>query len=121
MSLGEQIQKFLEEKFKKYNKDQFFKDVGFSRATAGKILNADHRNPEFKTILKIAKYFNCSVDEVIKRKKKFYKKSKNYKFKDISLEEIQLGVPCRKVRDFSQGVLRALFMPFIEEELILKR
>ena len=86
MSLGEQIQKFLEKEFAKHSREQFIKDVGFSRSAIGKILNAEHRNPEFKTILKIADYFNCSIDKIINRNK--YKTIKYKSFNLISLEEI---------------------------------
>jgi len=103
MSLAEQIQKFLKEKFTQYKltRKQFIQDTGFTAPTVSRILNAEHRNPEFKTILKIADYFNCSIDEVIGRNEHTTLKYK--KFFSISLDQINANIKIfllKKINEF---------------------
>lgn len=70
MSFGYIVQKFLKEKLKKNNlkaKD-FAQESQIPYPTVNKIINAVQLNPDFKNILKIADYFNCTIEEVLKRK-----------------------------------------------------
>ncbi|WP_253308315.1 MULTISPECIES: helix-turn-helix transcriptional regulator [unclassified Rickettsia] len=75
MSLATKIKKFLKEKFKEYelSRKDFAKESGVPYTTVTRIMKAEagtgrEFNPEIDTILKIADYFNCSMDEVIGRK-----------------------------------------------------
>lgn len=65
------IQKFLKRKFKKNinTKESFLKKSLISASVLSKLINASQLNPSFDTIIKIADYFQVSIDEVIGRKK----------------------------------------------------
>ncbi|MCC8369235.1 MAG: helix-turn-helix transcriptional regulator [Rickettsia endosymbiont of Oxypoda opaca] len=74
MSLAIKIRKFLEEKLKgnELSRKDFAKDSGIPYSTVNRIMKAETEtgrefNPEIDTILKIADYFNCSMDEAIDR------------------------------------------------------
>lgn len=69
MTIAEQLKKFLIQKFDelKLKRKDFIEGSGISSTTASQIFNADFRNPDFNTILKMANYFNCSLDEVTGR------------------------------------------------------
>jgi transcriptional regulator with XRE-family HTH domain len=104
MALISKIQAFLQQKSIKKDKAKrkdFTKNSGISKTTVSKIINASQLNPDLSTILKIADYFNCSLDEVLGRKKEYYKKSKNYKFNYISLDAIY-----NNLRDFINTKLK---------------
>lgn len=93
MALDQNIQIFLQQKLKenKLERKNFAEKSGISLTAVNQLINAQRLNPDISTILKIAKYFNCTADEVIKREK-YYSKTKNYKFNDISLEEALLNL-----------------------------
>jgi len=74
------IQKFLIRKLKtaKLSRKDFAELSGISYRTICDLLTATKPKPELMTIIKIADSFNCSVDEVINRKK-FNAKPGGYK------------------------------------------
>ncbi|HJD55287.1 MAG TPA: helix-turn-helix domain-containing protein [Rickettsia endosymbiont of Pyrocoelia pectoralis] len=91
MTLISKIQAFLQKKSIQKDKvirKDFKKNSGISKTTVSNIINASQLNPDLFTILKIAKYFGCTIDEVLGRKKQYYDKLTNYKFNDISLDEV---------------------------------
>jgi transcriptional regulator with XRE-family HTH domain len=69
MTIAEQLKKFLIQKFDelKLKRKDFIEGSGISSTTTSQIFNADFRNPDFNTILKMANYFNCPLDEVTGR------------------------------------------------------
>ncbi|GAA5252085.1 hypothetical protein KNCP2_03730 [Candidatus Rickettsia kedanie] len=73
MALATKIKEFLEEKLKqeKINRKYLSAVTNIPYTTVSRIMRAEANrefNPEIDTILKIAQYFNCTMDEVIKRK-----------------------------------------------------
>lgn len=72
MALATKVKEFLEEKLKQEKIDRKYlaevTDVPYT--TISRIVRAEVNrefNPEIDTILKIAKYFSCTMDEVINR------------------------------------------------------
>ncbi|XVN41629.1 MAG: helix-turn-helix transcriptional regulator [Rickettsia endosymbiont of Argas persicus] len=72
MALATKVKEFLEEKLKQERIDRKYlaevTDIPYT--TISRIMRAEagrEFNPEIDTILKIARYFNCSMDDVIKR------------------------------------------------------
>ena len=72
MALATKVKEFLKEKLKQEKIDRKYlaevTDVPYT--TISRIIRAEVNrefNPEIDTILKIAKYFSCTMDEVIKR------------------------------------------------------
>ncbi|WP_341790206.1 helix-turn-helix domain-containing protein [Rickettsia endosymbiont of Polydrusus tereticollis] len=93
MALANIIQIFLKKKLEENNLKRkiFAQESGISYNAVNKLINAERLNPDLTTILKIAKYFNCTIDEVIARTD-YYVATQNYKFNDISLEEAILNL-----------------------------
>ncbi|KJV98601.1 helix-turn-helix domain-containing protein [Rickettsia amblyommatis] len=81
MDIALRIQKFLSQKIKAYKIQQ--KDLvlgtSLSRSTISKLLNAILLNPNIITILIIATFFECDIDEVLGRTK-FIKNTKNINY-----------------------------------------
>ncbi|WP_422229878.1 helix-turn-helix domain-containing protein [Rickettsia endosymbiont of Halotydeus destructor] len=74
MSLATKIKKFLEKKFEEHNlkRKDFVQESKIPYSTVTRIMKATAEsgrefNPEIDTILKIADYFNSTMDEVIGR------------------------------------------------------
>lgn len=72
MALSTKVKEFLEEKLRQEKIDRKFlaKVTNIPYTTISRIMRAEtdrEFNPEIDTILKIAKYFSCTMDEVIKR------------------------------------------------------
>lgn len=72
MALATKVKEFLEEKLRQEKIDRKYlaevTDVPYT--TISRIMRAEvsrEFNPEIETILKIARYFKCTMDEVIKR------------------------------------------------------
>lgn len=90
MVIANNIQSFLNRKFDKtkLRKKDFIHGAGISSSAVSKLVHATQLNPSLTTILKIADYFQCSIDEVVGRKK--YIKCYNSKkiFLTPSLNEI---------------------------------
>lgn len=64
MDISLRIQKFLSQKIK-----DLVLGTSLSRSTISKLLNAILLNPNIITILKIATFFECDIDEVLGRAK----------------------------------------------------
>ena len=72
MTIATKVKEFLEEKLKQEKIDRKYlaRVTGIPYTTISRIMRAEPNrefNPEIDKILKIAKYFNCTMDEVIKR------------------------------------------------------
>jgi len=89
MVLINNIQIFLKKKLEKDNlkRKMFAQESGIPYTTVNKLINAQRLNPELTTILKIADFFNCSIDEVIGREN-YHAISEKYKFKNVSLDTV---------------------------------
>ncbi|ALA62285.1 helix-turn-helix domain-containing protein [Rickettsia amblyommatis] len=90
MDIALRIQKFLSQKIKAYKIQQ--KDLvlgtSLSRSTISKLLNAILLNPNIITILIIATFFECDIDEVLGRTK-FIKNTKKYQlYVSLTLNDI---------------------------------
>lgn len=90
MALVHQIQVFLKRKFieNKLKAKEFARESNIPYNTIFRITKAVQRNPELKTILKIADYFKCSIDEVVGRSDYISLTTKKYEFTNISTEDI---------------------------------
>ena len=68
-TLVDKIQEFLQQKSikNKAKRKDFLQGTGIHKSTVSKIINAKQPNPELKNIIKIANYFNCSIDESLGR------------------------------------------------------
>ncbi|WP_425364115.1 helix-turn-helix domain-containing protein [Candidatus Tisiphia endosymbiont of Hybos culiciformis] len=88
MALVYKIQEFLKKKFDelKLERKDLVQKTNISYPTICKIMNLSLPNPEIGTILKIANYFKCSMDEVVGRNE--YVTQDKYEFIDISLSNI---------------------------------
>jgi len=89
MILADKIQKFLKKKLteEKLTRKDFAQKSGIPYPTVNKLINAVSLNPDFETILKIANYFNCSTNEVLKKKTKKIL-LENQEFNKISTEQV---------------------------------
>jgi transcriptional regulator with XRE-family HTH domain len=69
MALVDKIQKFLFQKFSglNLNRKDFVEQSGIPYSTVTHIMKGLILNPTINHIIKIANYFNCSIDEVIGR------------------------------------------------------
>lgn len=114
MTSAWKVQQFLKLKFdqNKFDKKEFSRSSNIPYSTLCKIINGFQRNTELKTIIKIADYFNCSLDEVIGRDsissvklgnyrqltkediKSNLKKYLDFKLKELSLNSYQLAKKC---------------------------
>lgn len=77
-----QIRKFLEKKFKIYNltRNTFAEKSNIPYRNISYILTGNRKNISLTTIIKIASYFNCSIDEVVGREN--YISNTHYKYYD---------------------------------------
>jgi plasmid maintenance system antidote protein VapI len=76
--VGEFLKKKLEEK--KLKRSNLAKEVGLSSRTINDIYNKNQNNIYFKTVLKLADYFCCSLDEVLERHSFIPIEKKTYEF-----------------------------------------
>ncbi|WP_341757474.1 helix-turn-helix transcriptional regulator [Candidatus Tisiphia endosymbiont of Ditula angustiorana] len=91
MALVYKIQEFLKRKFDELNlkRTDFAKNSGISYPTVIDITKGYKLNPDISTILKIANYFRCSLDEVIGRNDyTILPNTRNLAFHEITSEEI---------------------------------
>lgn len=77
MSISLTIQQFLHSRLKalKLSRQDLIKGSGLTPAGICGLMNAEYINPTLRSIIKIADFFNCSIDEVLGREK--YVKSGN--------------------------------------------
>jgi len=92
MSVINQLESFLQEKFKndKALKKGLILHAKISAPTISKILSKKYRNPRLPIILKLADYFKCLVDEVLGRENFVNDTKKNINF--ISLEKVTFNL-----------------------------
>jgi transcriptional regulator with XRE-family HTH domain len=91
MNVSISIQKFLKKRFDNnaYNKKEFLSKSNISSSVLSKLINTSQLNPSFETILKIADYFQVSIDEVVGRNKyTMYHKSQKHIFKPMYIDDI---------------------------------
>jgi len=132
MSISNNMQVFLKKQLKERHlkRKDFIEESGIPASTVAKIIKADHSHSELKTVIKVADYFNCGIDEVTGRddfipaeKVSFNKatldEAKNsikefikHKLKETNLSVYQLGRKC----GFSEHV----FVEFMKEDSITK-
>jgi len=132
MSISNNMQIFLKKQLKEKHlkRKDFIEESGIPASTVAKIIKADHSHSELKTLLKVANYFNCGIDEVTGRddfipaeKVSFNKatldETKNsikefikHKLKETNLSIYQLGRKC----GYSEHVL----VEFMKEDNITK-
>lgn len=88
MKYATQVQKFLKNKLKlhKLERKEFAKVIDIPYTTVTKIINSKSRCAELITILKIANYFQCSIDIVLGRKN--YVLLYEQEFNNLTLENI---------------------------------
>ncbi|MCC8372294.1 MAG: helix-turn-helix domain-containing protein [Rickettsia endosymbiont of Pseudomimeciton antennatum] len=96
MSVSGNIKNFLKLKFKdkKLTRKDFVQGSGIPSSTLGNITKSEHYSPTLKTIITIANYFECSMDEVVGRNMHISLNIGNYKFQIIDSEAI--GVNLKK-------------------------
>ena len=89
MSIALNIQIFLISKLKelKMKRKDFILGSGITSAGASGLINAVHVNPTLISIIKIANFFNCSIDEILGRNKYLNLHNKVI-FNQISSDEI---------------------------------
>ncbi|WP_367364109.1 helix-turn-helix domain-containing protein [Candidatus Tisiphia endosymbiont of Nedyus quadrimaculatus] len=94
MALVHQIQIFLTHKLKDNNlkRKTFAQNSNILYKTVCNIINSVRSNPELETILKIANYFKCSMNEVIGRNEYVSINQKDYNFQIISSEDINTNL-----------------------------
>lgn len=70
MSIAVNIQSFIKNKLSEFDisRKQFIQESGISASVVSGLLNAMRVNPTLKCLIKIANYFNCTIDEVLGRK-----------------------------------------------------
>ncbi|MCC8398161.1 MAG: helix-turn-helix domain-containing protein [Rickettsia endosymbiont of Labidopullus appendiculatus] len=96
MSISENIKNFLKLKFKdkKLTRKGLIQGSGIASSTLSNITKSKHYSPVLKTIITIANYFECSMDEVVGRNMYISLNIENYKFQIIDSEAI--GVNLKK-------------------------
>lgn len=69
MSISLNIQQFLHSKLKalKLSRQDLIKGSGLTSSGICGLMNAEYINPTLSSIIKIADFFNCSIDEVLGR------------------------------------------------------
>lgn len=94
MALVHQIQIFLKQKLKDNNlkRKTFAQESNILYQTVCNIINCIRANPELETILKIANYFKCSMNEVIGRNEYVSINQKDCNFQIISSEDINTNL-----------------------------
>ncbi|MDR0329718.1 MAG: helix-turn-helix domain-containing protein [Rickettsia sp.] len=94
MILSKRIQYFLKFKLKQCNlkRKVFAKESGISYSSVNNLINGVKSYPELKSILKIANYFQCSLDEVIGRDKYVLSSEKKLHFYHITIDDISCTI-----------------------------
>lgn len=91
MDLKYRIQKFLKEKLlsKKIKLIHLARESGIPYSTLHPLSQGIKANPELRSLLRIANYFKCPLDEVTGRGAKYLlSNSSDYQFHNLSAEEI---------------------------------
>lgn len=85
---SKKIQKFLAKKFKHLKRNIFVEQSGIPYSTITPLINGVKNNPELNSLLRIANYFKCSLDEVTGRTKYLPPTKGEYQFSDINIDDI---------------------------------
>lgn len=90
MIVANNIQGFLNKKLgkDKQGRKDFIQGSGVSSSALSKLINVRQLNPSFITVLRIANYFQCSIDEVLGRKNYFIRKNKDHYLWTLDLNSI---------------------------------
>jgi transcriptional regulator with XRE-family HTH domain len=107
MAFVNKIQEFLKQKSidDKAKRKEFIEGSRIHKSTVSKIINASHQSPDLKTILKIADYFNCTIDEVLDRTNNLSKKA--------NISKLPLNELNNNLRNFIKGKLeKHLLTPY---------
>lgn len=93
MKLSIPIQKFLRRNLIKKNlkRKDFAQQINIPYPTVTRLINASRNNPEFMTIVALANFFHCSIDEVIGRKQ-YVSDNSQQQFLQLSVQEIQINL-----------------------------
>lgn len=93
MKLSIPIQKFLRRNLIKKNlkRKDFAQKINIPYPTITRLINASRNNPEFMTIVALANFFHCSIDEVIGRKQ-YVSDNSQRQFLQLSVQEIQINL-----------------------------
>lgn len=93
MKLSIPIQKFLRRNLIKKNlkRKDFAQKINIPYPTVTRLINASRNNPEFMTIVALANFFLCSIDEVIGRKQ-YVSDNSQQQFLQLSVQEIQINL-----------------------------
>jgi len=89
MSIALNIKAFLSSKFTelKIKRKDFTKGSGIPASVLSGFLNAVRMTPTLTNIIKVADYFNCSIDEVLGRQE-YFSSEEEYVFNKIGLYDI---------------------------------
>lgn len=89
MDISLRLQKFLIQKIKssKIQQKDLILGTSLSRSTISKLLSAVLPNPHIITIIKIATFFECDIDQVLGRRK-FIQHNKTQPYVPLSLNDI---------------------------------
>lgn len=90
MTLPKKIQQFLYKKLfqLKLTRKAFAQECGLPYTSLINLINATQTNPALNSLLKIANYLNCSIDEMVGRKKYVLKKSNEIiQFQNLTIDD----------------------------------
>ncbi|UCM92861.1 helix-turn-helix domain-containing protein [Candidatus Tisiphia endosymbiont of Melanophora roralis] len=109
MNVPENIKNFLKIKLKDKNlkRKDFVRDSGLHSSTLGNINKAGYYRPTLKTIITIANYFECSMDEVVGRNMNSSLNIGNCKFQMSDSESISINL-----KNFLTAKLKKLNLNF---------
>lgn len=91
MKLSIPIQKFLKKNLIRYGlkRKDFAQKINMTYPTVTRLINASRNNPEFMTIITLADFFHCSIDEVIGRKQYILCNAQQQQFLQLPLHKVQ--------------------------------
>lgn len=92
MNVSSKIEEFLKEKKEqtKLRRIHIAQKTNISPFTINKIMSGHHNDVTFEIILKLANYFQCTTDEVLRRDK--FKSFNNNQFAEVSAEDAMLSL-----------------------------
>lgn len=85
---SKKIQNFLARKFKHLKRRIFVEQSGIPYSTITPLINGIKNNPELNSLIKIANYFQCSLDEVTGRTKYLPSTKTVYQFSDVNIDDV---------------------------------
>ncbi|WP_375319181.1 helix-turn-helix domain-containing protein [Candidatus Tisiphia endosymbiont of Oplodontha viridula] len=94
MNVSGNIKKFLKLKLKnrKLKRKDFVQGSGIPSSTLGNITKSEHYSPTLRSIIIIADYFECSIDEVVGRNIYNSLNTENYIFQIVDSERIGINL-----------------------------